>query len=114
MAELNLTALELLEIPDLEEYVTEVMMVTDDGEAIELKEEEREMIIEGLMKEKAATEAALVDFGGKMEGKFKDFSRRRNIKEREWVNALLQHDGREYNYVSDKKQRIFGQGQNTN
>ena len=108
MTELDLSPLDLLEIPDLEKYVTEVIMLDDEGEPIKISDEDKEQIIEGLMTEKANIEAQLANMGGTLESKFQEFSRRRTLKEREWVNALLQHDGRSYNYKGSKKQQIFG------
>lgn len=107
MAELDLSPLDLLEIPDLEKYVVETMLVTDEGEAIEIPPEEQQQIIDELTTEKYRIQGLLNGLGGDLEGKFSEFSKRRNLKEKEWLDAILQHEGRSPGILKSKEDQIF-------
>lgn len=57
----------------------------------ELSEEEREELRSGMKKESQEFEEALSLFGSRLEQEFSDFARKRDRKEREWAEALLQY-----------------------
>lgn len=99
---------ELIDVDDLQKYAEDVLMVDDEGNALELTYEEEDEILDALRREQIKVESVLQSLGGEMERKFTDFSKRRHLKELEFINALLQHDGRPYTYRADKKEYIFG------
>lgn len=103
---------ELIDVDDLEKYAKDVLMVGPDGESIDLTKDEEDEILEALKKEQIKIDSVLTSLGGELERKFKDFSTRRDRKEAEFVNGLLQHDGRPYTYRADKKEFIFGSENN--
>lgn len=82
------------EIDRLVDSLSEV----EGGEGEELSDEDRETLRADMKKESEDFEESLSGFGSKLEQEFGDFARKRDRKEREWADAILQygkHD--EYN-----------------
>lgn len=105
--------IELIEMGDAEmiaeKLIAELAMNSaPELEEIKIDEDVRAQLIVDIEAEQVKAESALAELGGLLERKFKEFSGRRGQKEMEWVNALLQFAGRNYEYNTTKKEIIFG------
>ena len=87
-----------------EEEIDEIVdTLSEMDEESTMSDEEKEELKDELKKESVEFNETLVKVGAQLENEFSEFARRRQKKEREWIEAILQYSHRDDEYYHQKE-----------